>query len=162
MDKLLIMAAIEIIDFEPAFAPAFKALNEAWIAKHFVMEPKDHEMLGDPEAKIIGEGGYVFFAVEGGEALGCCALVPLPDGGFELIKMAVAEGVRGRGIGRALMQACVDRATSLGAPRIYLESGSALTPALTLYRAFGFVDLPPGRRPASPYARADVWMELNL
>ena len=53
-------------------------------------------------------------------------------------------------------------ARARGAPRIYLESGTPLTPALTLYRKFGFKDLEPERRPNSPYARADVWMELIL
>ena len=156
------MAGMEIIDFEPRFAGAFKALNEAWISRYYEIEAKDHAILGDPQGAILDPGGHVFFSVEGDEAIGCCALIPMTDGGFELVKMAVAETSRGKGSGRALMAACVERARELGAPRVYLESGLALKPALSLYRSFGFVDVPPARRPPSPYARVEVWMELRL
>ncbi|HZK99288.1 MAG TPA: GNAT family N-acetyltransferase [Caulobacteraceae bacterium] len=156
------MAAMEIIDFQPKFAGAFKTLNEAWIEKHYLLEPKDTEILGDPEGAIVGNGGFVFFAVEDGEAIGCVAMIAMADGGFEIVKMAVDETRRGHGAGRALMAACVERGRTIGAPRLYLESGLALEPALALYRRFGFVDLEPERRPPSPYARVEVWMELRL
>ncbi len=156
------MMAMQVIDFEPSFAGAFFTLNEAWVSAHFEMEAKDHEVLSDPQGAIIDKGGFVFIAVEGDEAVGCCALMAMADSGFEIAKMAVADGFKGKGIGKALMAACIARARSVGAPRLYLESGSVLTPALTLYRSFGFQDLPPERRPVSPYARADVWMELLL
>jgi ribosomal protein S18 acetylase RimI-like enzyme len=46
-----------------------------------------------------------------------------------------------------------------GATLLYLETNSALKPAIALYESFGFVHLPP--RP-TPYARADVFMEKRL
>ncbi len=156
------MAAMPVIDFEPRFADAFRTLNEAWITRFFAIEPKDAEIIGDPEGQIIAKGGHVFFAVEDGPPVGCVALIPMADGGFELAKMAVSEASQGRGHAKALMAACVDRARALGAPRLYLESNEVLTPARSLYRAFGFRDLEPERRLASPYSRANVWMELPL
>ena len=83
----------------------------------------------------------------------------MDDGGFELAKMAVADHAKGQGIGRKLIDRCIRAAREAGAHRIYLESNSALTPALTLYRSAGFVDLPPA---PTPYARCDVWMELGF
>jgi GNAT superfamily N-acetyltransferase len=156
------MAAMPVIDFEPRFADAFRTLNEAWITRFFAMEPKDAQIIGDPQSQIIDKGGHVFFAVEGGAPVGCVALVPMSDGGFELAKMAVSEASQGRGHAKALIAACVDRARALGASRLYLESNEILTPARALYRAFGFRDLEPERRLASPYSRANVWMELPL
>ncbi len=156
------MGRMRIAPFEPSFAPAFKALNEAWIRRHFTLEPKDAEILEDPAGKIIAGGGQVLFAVENGAAVGCCALIAMADGGFELAKMAVAEAAQGRGYAKALLSAAIDTARAAGAPRIYLESNALLAPALTLYRRFGFNDAPPERRIASPYARVDVWMELDL
>ncbi len=153
---------MQIIDFDPRFAEAFRTLNEAWITRFFAVEAKDREILGDPQGRIIDRGGYVFFVVESGVAVGCVSLIPMADGGFEIAKMAVDEASHGRGYAKALMGACIDRARSLGSPRLYLESGSPLTPAITLYKSFGFRDLEPERRPNSPYARADVWMELLL
>jgi putative acetyltransferase len=153
------MEPMEIVDFHPDLAPAFRTLNEAWITRFFVLEDKDAAVLNDPQGKIIDAGGHVFFVVDAGDALGCCALMAMPDGGFEVAKMAVVDGHKGKGFGRALMQACVDRAQALGARRLYLETNSSLAPALSLYRSFGFRDVPP--RPTD-YARADVFMELRL
>jgi len=137
-----------------------KALNEAWITKLFALEPKDVEVLGDPEGKIISRGGQVLFVAEDGKIAGCCALMAMGDGGFEVAKMAVDDAFKGRGLGRALMAACVERAKAAGATRLYLETNSSLAPALALYRAFGFVEITPPE--PSPYARADVVMELRL
>lgn len=154
------MRPMEIVHFRPELAPAFKALNEAWITTLFALEPKDLEVLGDPAGKIVARGGEVLFALDGGVAVGCCALMRLADGGFELAKMAVADSHKGRGLGRALLAAAVDWARAAGAPRLYLETNSQLAPALGLYRSFGFVEIRPAE--PSPYARADVVMELIL
>ena len=150
---------MDIVAFEPRHAAAFRALNEAWITTLFALEPKDAEVLGHPMEKIIGPGGHIFMAEADGEAVGCVALLPMADGGFEVGKMAVSEAARGSGVGRLLMDACIAKARALGAPRLYLESNARLGPALSLYRSAGFVDLP--ARP-TPYARADVFMELWL
>lgn len=151
---------MEIVDFRPELAGAFKALNEAWITALFALEPKDELVLGDPQGQILAKGGRVLFALEDGEAVGCCALLALSDGGFELAKMAVSDAYKGRGLGRALMAAAVERARAAGAPRLYLETNSGLAPALALYRSFGFREIEP--ETPSPYARADVIMELRL
>jgi putative acetyltransferase len=151
---------MQIVDFRPELAGAFKALNEAWITSLFALEPKDEAVLGDPQGQVIARGGRILFALDGGEAVGCCALLALPDGGFEVAKMAVAEPYKGRGLGRALMAAAVERAKAAAAPRLYLETNSGLAPALALYRSFGFAEVTPAA--PSPYARADVCMELRL
>jgi putative acetyltransferase len=52
------------------------------------------------------------------------------------------------------------RAGGPAPPRLYLETNSALAPALALYRSFGFQEIRP--ETPSPYARADVIMELRL
>lgn len=148
---------MEIVDFRPEHAAAFKALNETWISKHFVLEAKDREVLDDPRGKILAKGGRIFMAIdEGGETVGCAALIAMADGGFEVAKMTVREDQRGTGLGRRLMQACIEAGAAMGAPRLYLETNSSLAPALGLYRAMGFRDLAPT---ATPYVRADVFME---
>jgi putative acetyltransferase len=147
---------MEIVEFAPEHAAAFKALNEAWISKHFALEAKDREVLDDPQGKILEKGGRIFMALQDGEAVGCVALLKMPDGGYEVAKMTVSETLRGAGLGRTLMQRCIDAGAADNAPRLYLETNSSLAPALGLYRAMGFVDLPPAE---TPYARADVFME---
>ena len=147
---------MEIVEFEPVHAEAFRTLNEAWISKYFVIEPKDAEVLGDPQGKIIAKGGRVFMALKDGVAVGCVALLKMDDGGYEVAKMTVSEDLRGSGLGRLLMQRCIDAGAELGATRLYLETNSSLGPALGLYRAMGFRDLAPTD---TPYVRADVFME---
>jgi len=150
---------LDIVDFRPEHGPAFKALNEAWIRKFFALEPKDVETLADPQGKIVDRGGRIFMALESGEAVGCVAMIALDDGGYEVAKMAVDESAQGRGVGRALLQRCIDQARALAAPRLYIETNSSLAAAVGLYRAMGFADLPARE---TPYARCDTWMELRL
>ncbi|MBX3485015.1 GNAT family N-acetyltransferase [Phenylobacterium sp.] len=147
---------IAIVDFEPRHAEAFRTLNEAWISKHFALEAKDREVLGDPQGQIVDRGGLVFMALKDGEAVGCVALLKMDDGGYEVAKMTVSESLRGSGLGRRLMQRCIDAGAERGATRLYLETNSGLGPALGLYRAMGFRDLAPAD---TPYVRADVFME---
>ncbi|MDO9338147.1 MAG: GNAT family N-acetyltransferase [Caulobacter sp.] len=155
--------AMRIVDFEPRHAEAWKRLNEAWIGRHFALEPSDARVLDDPVGNVLDPGGRIFIAEdEAGEAIGCAGLLALDaqhGGGFELIKMTVTEGARGTGLGRRLMDHCIAAATAMGAARLYLETNSSLGPALGLYRGSGFVDLPPND---TPYARADVFMERSL
>ena len=147
---------MEIVAFAREHGPAFKSLNEAWISKHFVLEAKDRETLGDPQGTIIAKGGRVFMALQDGRAVGCAALLKMADGGYEVAKMTVAEELRGSGLGRALMQRCIEAGAADGAPRLYLETNASLRPAIGLYVAMGFVHLPPTE---TPYARADTFME---
>jgi ribosomal protein S18 acetylase RimI-like enzyme len=149
-----------IVDFAPEHAQAFRLLNEAWITRHFTLEHHDREQLEHPERHVLPGGGRIFMALdEAGEAVGCVAMIAMADGGFEIAKMTVAESQRGSGLGRVLMQRCIDAGREAGAPRLYLETNSSLAPAIGLYRAVGFQDLPPRE---TEYVRADVFMELRL
>ncbi|HZV84372.1 MAG TPA: GNAT family N-acetyltransferase [Brevundimonas sp.] len=154
------MSDTRIIPFRPEHAGAWSALNEAWLAEGgFSVEARDRAVIDDPQTTILDTGGRIFIAEGDGEPVGCCALMTMADGGYEVAKMTVPPAARGLGLGRRLLEACEAAARAAGAPRLYLETSSTLTPAGALYRSFGFVDLPPR---ASPYARADVFMEKRL
>ena len=151
---------MRIIPFEPRHADAWRDLNTHWITRHFALEPSDHLVLDHPRANVLAKGGHILMAEdEAGTAIGCVGLKAMADGGFEVIKMTVGEAARGTGLGRQLMEACIETARAAGAPRLYLETNASLKPALGLYRAAGFKDLPTQE---TPYARCDVWMELPL
>ena len=148
--------------FQPGDETAFRELNEAWIRQYFSIEPKDVEVLGDPVEHIIRAGGQIVMATIGDQAVGCCALLAMADGGFELGKMAVAEECRGQGVGKRLLAHVVERARQLGAKRLYLETSTRLPNAIHLYEAQGFTHLPPEHVRRSPYARSNQYMELFL
>lgn len=63
----------------------------------------------------------------------------------ELKSMHVAEAVRGRGVGGALLQFLLDQARQRGLRRVSLETGSwpYFEPARALYRRHGFTDTGP-------------------
>jgi putative acetyltransferase len=153
---------LTIREFQAGDEVAFRRLNEEWIVREFVLEPKDQYSLTNPQETILDHGGRIFFAVRDGETVGCCALVAMGPGEFEVAKMAVTLNSQGGGVGRQLLEKVVAEARASGATRLYLETNHKLTPALRLYNAIGFRHLPPDRVVASPYARADVFMELWL
>lgn len=150
---------IAVVDYEPRHRDAFRDLNLAWITRWFRVEDADRRALDDPEGYILRRGGCIFIAEDGGVAVGTCALLRGEDGSFELAKMAVDPAARGRGIGRALGEAAIARARALGAPRVELLSNTILEPAIRLYRALGFVEVP---LPATEYERANIKMVLDL
>ncbi|WP_324786821.1 GNAT family N-acetyltransferase [Streptomyces sp. H51] len=148
----------------PSDADAFRALNEEWISRLFTLQEADRAVLGDPFGRIVGPGGDVLLAREweSGAVVGCIALLAHPDTVFELAKMAVAPAAQGRGIGRRLIAAAIDRARALGAARLFLGTNHKLAPAVHLYEEAGFVRITRDRLPvADYYARADILMELR-
>ena len=97
-----------------------------------------------------------------GQAVGCCALVAMAAGEFEVAKMAVTESAQGKGIGRRVLQKTIAEARASGARRLYLETNRTLATAVRLYESLGFKHIPAERIVPSVYARADVFMELLL
>ena len=163
MSSTVSMAAIEIRSLQPGEdATAFRALNEEWITRHFALEAKDIETLSDPEGTILSKGGHIFMVYSGAEPVGCVALIPMQGGVFELSKMAVSPVMRGRGIGRRLLQHAVAEARALGIRSLFLGSNSKLQDAVHLYESVGFRHVAPEALPPMPYTRANVFMEIVL
>ena len=151
---------LSIVPFRPDHAAAWRSLNEDWLlAGGYVLEPKDQRVLTDPRGAILDQGGHIFIAERDEVAVGCCSLMVMADGGYEVGKMAVTEGARGLNLGWRLLETCEAAARASGAPRLYLETNAAQSHAIALYRRFGFVDLP---TQPTPYARCNVWMEKRL
>lgn len=157
--KLRESEQVQIVDFEAAYQPAFRQLNEEWITRYFRMEKGDYMALDHPQEYILDKGGHIFMALYKGEAVGTCSLIPMDDGGYELAKMAVSPRAQGLGIGFLIGMACIEKARAMGARRVYLESNTLLKPAINLYHKLGFRKV---TGPPSPYERANIQMELVL
>ena len=152
---------MQLRDFRPGDQPIFRRLNEEWISHYFTLEPADLKALDHPKEYILEPGGCILLAELDGQVVGTCALIKMDDGtSYELAKMAVAPAARGQRIGYLLGQAALQRVRDLCGRRVYLESNAKLGPALALYRKLGFRIL--AQPNPSPYARADVQMELLL
>jgi ribosomal protein S18 acetylase RimI-like enzyme len=151
---------IRVEPFRDDLAPHFEKLNLEWIERHFRVEKRDREVLGNPRVEIIDRGGEVFFLVDGDEVVGTCAMIPHGEGVYELSKMAVDAASRGRGLGDRLMEAAIAWARVREARRIFLESNTVLVPAIELYRKHGFRTTRLG--PGDEYERSNIEMTLDL
>jgi ribosomal protein S18 acetylase RimI-like enzyme len=151
---------VSILRYRPDHAAAWRSLNEDWLrAGGYALEAKDQLVLSDPQGVILDRGGHIYIAERDGEAVGCCSVMIMADGGFEVGKMAVTGSARGLNLGWRLLEACEAAARAAGASRLFLETNVAQTHAIALYHRFGFVDLP---AQPTPYARCNVWMEKPL
>jgi ribosomal protein S18 acetylase RimI-like enzyme len=151
---------ISVEPFRDDLGPHFEKLNLEWIERHFRVEERDREVLGNPRAEVVDRGGEVFFLLDRDEVLGTCAMIPHGEGVYELSKMAVDPAARGRGLGDRLMDAAIAWATGRGGRRIYLESNTVLVPAIELYRKHGFRTTRLG--PSDEYERSNIEMTLDL
>ncbi len=109
------------------------------------------DFLGDPLARLEGCTSLLVAELDG-EVVGTVTFVlpgdaqwegrPNPDGDAGFRVLAVARGHEGRGIGRRLVQACVDRARERGCHRIFIVSMAWMDRAHRLYERLGFVRRP--------------------
>ncbi len=150
---------IEIVDYKTEYREHFKTLNLEWIQKYFVVEPADEYVLSNPQSSILDRGGLIFFAKNGLEIVGTCALQKVDDKTYELAKMAVNKKQQGLGIGRMLMEKSIQKAKELQLEKLVLYSNSKLERALGLYHKYDFRAVSLDNHPTK---RADIKMELNL
>jgi putative acetyltransferase len=84
----------------------------------------------------------VYFAAEmEGELVGGGGIYPtdgLPDKTCELVKMYLLPIARGKGIGKMIIDNCLQEAATLGFENVYLETMPELQQALKVYEKFGF------------------------
>lgn len=157
------MSVVTVRDFRPSDAEAFRDLNLAWVEQYFTVEAEDRAQLEDPQTHILDQGGAILIADLGGMPVGTVGLVPgHQEGVLELIKMSARSDVKGRGIGRALMDAAIDKARVMGATKIWLETNTVLAAALALYRKSGFRELTGDELTETPYDRCNCQMVLEL
>jgi GNAT superfamily N-acetyltransferase len=90
------------------------------------------------EASITGSDCWGAYA--GAATVGFARLVTDRATFGWLADVVVVAGYRGRGVGKALVAAAVERANAYGLRRLML----ATRDAHGLYRGYGFVDSPPG------------------
>ncbi len=152
--------SVAIRSFRPGDEAAFRDINLEWIERFFAVEQKDRDVLGDPAKYILDPGGAILMAVENDIPLGVVALMVMGEGSVELAKMGVRPEAQGKGAGRLLVTGAVAKAREMGMRRVYIETNSKLAPALKLYQDAGFQ--PVRETIQSPYARADVQLELFL
>ena len=89
---------------------------------------RSHYFVAELDGRIVGGGGI--FPTSG-----------LPEDTCELVKMYLLPEARGIGLGRSILEKCLESARSFGFGRIYLETMPELNLALKTYEKMGFTYL---------------------
>lgn len=105
-----------------------------------------------------------FVAEEAGEVLGGGGIFPtenLPTDTVELVKLYLLPAARGRGVGKELIEQCLQAARATGYAHIYLETTEELTQAIPLYEKLGFAYLPAALGNSGHFG-CQIWMRKPL
>ena len=113
---------------------------------------------------FTAKGSYYFVAELNDELAGGAGIFPtagLPPDTCELVKMYLLPTARGIGLGRLLIEKCIDKAKELGYEYIYLETMPELRQALQIYAKFGFeyLSAPMGK---SGHTGCSLWMKMKI
>jgi putative acetyltransferase len=91
---------------------------------------------------LLTEPRSVYYvARKNGSIVGGCGIYPtegLPGDCTELVKYYVLPEERGQGIGKKLMELCIESAIKFGYTRLYLETVPELGDAIRIYEKAGF------------------------
>lgn len=138
---------LQIQEFSTENREYFKMLNYEWLSDVFSIESHDEIVLSNPESEIIDKGGMIYFAEFDSRIVGTVALIKVNEKVFELAKMAVEEGNQCIGIGRKLLDLCIQKAMELRLEKLIQYSNTKLDKALKLYLKNGFKEVPPEAHP---------------
>jgi len=113
-----------------------------WLADSMRIKPeeKDVEEVQNPVSNYIQEGGMVFYANKSGECIGAVAVKKLNSTDYEFCKLVVDEKARGLGLGKKLVQKCIDYVKEVNGKNLYLQSFHKLEIAVKMYIGMGFID----------------------
>jgi DNA-binding MarR family transcriptional regulator/GNAT superfamily N-acetyltransferase len=158
--RLMTASAVEVRTVDPA-EPGARASIAAYfaeLAERFDVgfdpartRPTDDDEFREPN-------GAFLVALLHGTAVGCVGVKRHGDDPAEIKRLWVSPDVRGMGLGGRLLCEVEAAAERLGAASVRLDTNRALTEAIAMYRARGYVEIPDYN--GEPYA--DFWFEKRL
>ena len=144
------MSGLEVRPVRPEEYAAVTALTlEVYVGGGYI--PADDYYVAELSAPATrADEADVLVAVEDGAVLGAVTYCPLgstwreiaaeDEGEFRML--AVSGAARGRGVGLALVQACLDQAREAGLRGLAISTMSKMTEAHRLYGRLGFARVP--------------------
>jgi putative acetyltransferase len=119
----------------------------------------EQELAGLPGEYALPDGRLLLAEYEG-QLAGCVALHKWQADICEMKRLYLRSSFRGKGLGRALAEAIIGDARSIGYRRMRLDTiEPIMKDAVEMYRKLGFREVAPYR--PNPIAGA-MYMELNL
>ena len=158
--RLLTTSTTEIRPTDPRTDDAKRCLRAYFAELH-----RRSDSGFDPAAGISAEphevtppAGLFLVAYTNGEPVGCGAVKHHAGAPSEIKRMWVAESARGLGIARRILSELESDAVRSGATTARLETNRHLVEAIAMYRAAGYLEVPP----FSDEPFAHHWFEKQL
>lgn len=112
-----------------------------WLGIDLSFQHFDEE-LGSLEQMYAAIYGGIILCKEDNEFVGCVAVRKFADGIAELKRMYVKPVFQQQGIGKKLLERSISMARERGYKKIVLDTLNNMTPAIQLYKQFGFQEIP--------------------
>lgn len=158
---------INFRDIRPGDNPALAKIVRDTLAEFGANHP--NTVYYDPTTDTLFEvfqttRSKYFIAELDGEIVGGGGIYPtdgLPADTCELVKMYLLPKARGLGLGKTLIEKCIEAAKENGFKKIYLETMPELKQAMKVYEKFGFEYLN-GPMGNSGHTGCSIWMMKEL
>ena len=115
--------------------------------------------------RLFVDPGRMVLATVDGQPVGVGVLKPVAADEVEVKRLYVRPQMRGRHLGRRLLDLLVAEAGALGFRRMRLETFAFMTEAVAMYRSAGFVEVPQFAAfegASHGWAAAEIFMTLEL
>ncbi|NNF64657.1 MAG: GNAT family N-acetyltransferase [Acidimicrobiia bacterium] len=109
-------------------------------------------------SEFQGPDGAMMIIRNGRDPIGCGAVRVFDAGRAEIKRMWIYDNHRGKGLATRLLSTLEQWAIDRGLERVVLDTNSALTTAIAMYQAKGYVEI--DRYNDGPYP--DRWFEKRL
>lgn len=113
---------------------------------------------------FVLEKSCYFVCTLNGKLVGGAGIYPtagLPERTCELVKMYLLPEARGKGLGKALINTCIEFAEQFNYNQIYLESMPELATAIKVYEKMGFKSLCHSLGNTGHFS-CEIWMVKQL
>lgn len=114
---------------------------------------------------LFQQPGSIYYVAESENTIiGGAGIFPsngLPPGTCELVKLYLSPASRGKGLGKLLIEKCLEFATENDYQQVYIETMPELRKAVSVYEKFGFNYLN-GPLGNTGHFGCDVWMLKQL
>jgi DNA-binding MarR family transcriptional regulator/GNAT superfamily N-acetyltransferase len=160
VDRMLTASMVEFAVVDPAHRAARQATDQylAELDRRFPTGLITQGIIGAADDEVRLPRGITLLATLHGEPAALGLLKFRGDGTTHLKRMWVADRLRGLGLGRRLLDTLERHARDHGIRTIQLETNLALTEAIALYRAAGYVEV----APFNDEPNAQLWFEKRI
>lgn len=153
------MGKVEIVNYSSQYQQEYKDLSLEWLHEYNLYEDADGQMLDHPKREVFDKGGFIYLAKIDSEIVGTVVLIPTGNNSFEIFKLGVKKNYQRLGIGKTLMELCIQQSKAFNAEKMILETNSQLESAIRLYTKLGFKEVVLHK---DKYQLSDKKMELLL